>query len=77
MTQELTDIRAAMAELNRTMGRIESTAVATNQMIERIERQFDNHDKRLRKVENRQHWYAGAGSMIGIAIGYFVKGHAT
>lgn len=30
---------------------------------------FSDHDERLRRVENRQHWYSGAGAVLGAIAG--------
>lgn len=47
--------------------------------LARIETKIDGHgtlEPRLRKVEQRQYYLAGGGSMIGALIALLVKGHA-
>jgi hypothetical protein len=40
--------------------------------IKQMESQDDRtaaHDRRIGKVENRQHWYSGAGAVLGAIFG--------
>lgn len=71
---ELAEIRTMLAEQNRSLGRIEGalSAVKEGQATDKEER--GHLDRRLRKVENKQHWYAGLGSMLGL-IGGVLFGH--
>jgi hypothetical protein len=53
------------------------TAIADlRERLARIETKLDALialEKRLRRVENRQHYWAGAGTIIGAAITLLVK----
>ena len=65
---DLADIRAALADLQRSMGRVEAhvkEALADNR----------DFDKRIRRVENRQHWYSGAAAAVGAVVAYLTKTH--
>ena len=41
---------------------------AIEKTTEPVVMEFSQHDKRLRQVENRQHWYAGASAIFGAGI---------
>lgn len=73
MTTELAEIRSGVSELTRATGRIEGSLQSIESGMAahnlRDEKLFDAIEKRLRKVENRQHWYSGVGAVIGILIG--------
>ena len=56
-------------ELHRAVGRIEGKI---DTFIEQMKAQDDRgtaQEVRLRKVENRQHWYSGAGAALGALLG--------
>lgn len=56
-------------EVQRSMGRIEGKL---DTFIAQMKAQDDRttaQEVRLRKVENRQHWYSGAGAAIGALLG--------
>lgn len=82
MTAELAEIRASLADLQRSTGRIEGKLESVNSAMEKAEadRRVQDAaskivsagvDDRMRKLEARQHWYAGAGSMLGMLLGWF------
>lgn len=54
-------------EIQRSLGRVEGKL---DSVIEKL----DPIDRRLSKVEAKQHWFAGAGAAIGALIGLLV-GH--
>ena len=57
------------AEMQRSIGRIEGKL---DTFLEQMKAQDDRTMKqevRLRKVENRQHWYSGIGAAIGALLG--------
>jgi hypothetical protein len=54
----------------RDFGRLEGKVDQILDLVKELE-------PRVRKVEQRQHWYAGAGSVIGLIAGIFVKGHVA
>lgn len=54
-----------LTEIHRSVGRIEGKLdTFINQMAEHDKRTTEL-EVRTRKVENRQHWYAGAGAVVG------------
>lgn len=66
---------AGLSELQRAVGRIEGKI---DNFIEQMKVQDDRHgklDTRVRKVEGRQHWYAGATAMFGALVAYVTKAH--
>lgn len=51
----------------------ESSSVRLARIEEKLDallEQRTDHESRLRKVEARQHWWAGAAAIIGMAFGY-------
>jgi hypothetical protein len=58
-----------IAEMHRAIGRMEGKLdhVLEERKAER-ERLLDI-EGRTRKVENRQHWYSGAGAILGALLG--------
>lgn len=57
-----------MENNQRDLGRVEGKLDLVIDSLKRIETKYDDRheqlDKRLRKVEGRQHWYAGATAVI-------------
>lgn len=67
----MTTNTASNAELHRAVGRIEGKI---DTFIEQMKAQDDRstaQEVRLRKVENRQHWYSGVGATFGALLGAF------
>jgi hypothetical protein len=65
------EIQRMLGEIQRSVGRIEGQ---TGSFIEQMKVQDDRTTKlelRVRGVENRQHWYSGAGAVLGVLLGYF------
>ena len=65
-----------LTELHRAIGRIEGKI---DTFIEQMRLQDERHGKlegRMRKVEARQHWYAGAGTVVGAIVAFFAKAHS-
>jgi hypothetical protein len=74
------------AEVQRSLGRIEGDVSGLRGDVgelrleiaaERIRaaEQAAANDKRLRKVERRQHWWAGAAAVIGAILGSVAPRH--
>lgn len=61
-------------EVQRSLGRIEGKL---NALVDSFAEHSTDMEKRIRKVENKQHWYAGigtaAGSFIGLLTGHTFK----
>lgn len=58
-------------ELQRAVGRIEGKLDAFIKQMESQDNRTTELEVRTRKVENRQHWYSGAGAIAGMLIGVF------
>lgn len=61
-----------MEELQRALGRVEGkldTFIA--QMASQDDRTTEL-EVRMRRVENRQHWYSGIGATLGMLAGFFI-----
>lgn len=68
----MADISGQLAELQRSMGRIEGK-------LDRAQADSTDQEKRLRRVEGRLHWYSGAGAILGGMVTFFggyLKTHA-
>jgi len=65
---DLAEIRKALAELQRSTGRIEEAVTA-------LKEGDRDRERRLRRVENKQHWYSGAAAVVGAVVAYFTKAH--
>lgn len=71
MSDDFTEIRQALAGMQRSLGNVEGSVAAIHRLVEKGESRHDGLDGRLRVVENRQHWYAGVwsvGSSVVTAI---------
>lgn len=61
--------------LGRLEGKLDSLAEQFTELVEAVATSGHRTDTRVRSLENKQHWYAGAASVIGSAIGLFT-GHS-
>lgn len=59
----------SIPDLQRTVGRIEGKLDTFIKQMEVQDRRTTDLEIRTRKVENRQHWYSGAGAVIGALLG--------
>jgi hypothetical protein len=77
--RSLDDLHKSTGEVQRALGRVEGDlgALRVDVAAARTEAKDGaaKSDKRLRRVENRQHWYAGAGTIIGAFVGAFFPRH--
>jgi hypothetical protein len=60
-----------LAELHRSVGRIEGKIDAFIKQMAVADQRTTDLEVRTRKVENRQHWYSGVGTMVGLVAGLF------
>jgi len=67
-----------LAEIRNVLDSIRDVATRTSQDVawikggmEKSGARMDEHEKRIGRVENRQHWYSGAGAVLGALAGYF------
>lgn len=49
--------------------RMEKDALRVDMRFATADIRHEANEKRLRKVESQQRWYAGAGSMLGMILG--------
>ena len=64
--QYIADLQVGMARLE---GKVDT-------FLEQMKKQDDRstaHEVRIRKVENRQHWYAGAAAAVGAIATWFTE----
>lgn len=71
-----TDLNGHLIEILRELGDLKGTLGNTNGKIDTFIKQMAESDKRttdvevrLRKVENRQHWYSGLAAAVGALLG--------
>lgn len=57
-----------LAELNRAIGRVEGKLDTFIEQMKTQDERATNVEVRMRKVENRQHWYSGVAAAIGMLI---------
>lgn len=65
------DLLPHIIDLKEGVGRLIGTQEAMNKKLDAHAARMNSHSSRIRKVENRQHWYAGAASVLG-AVGAWV-----
>jgi hypothetical protein len=58
-----------IADILSRLGRIEGKVDAFIKQMETHDVRTSISVVRTRKVENRQHWYSGAGAILGAALG--------
>ncbi|MCC6172089.1 MAG: hypothetical protein IT481_08675 [Gammaproteobacteria bacterium] len=56
-------------EIYRAVGRIEGDIASIRAGMDRGSERMDKADRRIAKVENRQHWYSGVAAAIGALLG--------
>lgn len=66
---------ADRSELHRTVGRIEGKLDTFIAQMKAHDDRTTDLEVRTRKLEARQHWYAGAAATVGAFIAYFTKSH--
>lgn len=59
-----------LADLQRSMGNVESKIDASTQTNVRLEGRIDGHEKRLNKAENKLHWWSGIAAAAGAIFGF-------
>jgi Ser/Thr protein kinase RdoA (MazF antagonist) len=60
-----------LTEIHRSVGRIEGKLDALAERFEAHDTAAGQVEARVRTVENRQHWYSGAGAVLGAVLGAF------
>jgi hypothetical protein len=58
-----------VADILSRLGRIEGKVDAFIKQMETHDVRTTDIEVRTRKVENRQHWYSGAGAILGALLG--------
>ena len=62
-------VPAHIANILSRLGRIEGKVDAFIKQMETHDERTTDIEVRTRKVENRQHWYSGAGAILGAVLG--------
>lgn len=58
-------------EIQRALGRIEGQLGTFIDQMKVQDSRTTELEVRTRKLENRQHWYSGAGAIVGVILGVF------
>lgn len=64
---------APIIEIHRTVARIEEMVRGMKEQADKREVKDDENERRLRTVENRQHYWSGGGTIVGLIAGYFAQ----
>lgn len=62
-------------ELHRSLGRVEGKLDSLIESFGGQDKRHEELDRRVGRVEQRQHWYSGAATIIGAIIGIKIGGH--
>lgn len=60
---------STIAKLDRDLGRVEGKLDTFITQMKAQDDRTTDLEVRTRKVENRQHWYSGAGAIVGLILG--------
>lgn len=74
MSQEITNA-ALMEQLVVIKGDVGETKGKLNSFIDAHEVRMTTVESKVRSVENRQYWWAGASAIVGVVAGWFGAGH--
>lgn len=69
LDNNLKDLADVIAWAHRLQGRVSTLWETQHETNERVEDRLNDHSTRLRALEARVMWYAGAAAMIGAALG--------
>lgn len=69
-TSDLSEIRAVLMRLDRSIGKIEGTLEAISDGLDRGSKRMDDHDIRIRSVESDRSQSAGKASILGLGAGF-------
>lgn len=67
------DLLLHIIDLKEGVGRLIGTQEAMNKKLDAHAERMNSHSSRIRIVENRQHWYAGAASIFGAAGAWVIQ----
>ena len=76
----MSDLARLEGKVDNFIGQMGVQDTRTTALALEMGRSDKELEKRIGKVENRQHWYAGAGTVAGLilgAFGEFFTGHAA
>jgi hypothetical protein len=60
---------STIAKIDRDLGRVEGKLDTFIRQMETQDNRTTDLEVRTRKVESRQHWYSGAGAVVGVLLG--------
>ena len=66
------DINQVSYALGQLKASVDSLTASVQTSVEQQHSVNDKMERRLSKVESKQHWYAGAGTTLGSVVGIFV-----
>lgn len=67
----------SLEKLHQDLGRVEGKIDTFIAQMKAQDDRTTDLEVRTRKVENRQHWYSGAGFALGAIIDFMVGHHST
>ena len=68
----IVELQRSVRDLSQAVGRVEGKIDAFIDQMAVQDKRTTDLEVRTRKVENRQHWYAGAATIVGGIIGRFI-----
>jgi hypothetical protein len=74
LTRALIDLISELGDAKEKWGRTDGKLDVFIEQLKIQDQRTTELEVRMRKVENRQHWYAGAGAVLGALFGKFVPG---
>lgn len=69
MPTPASEIQRVLGEIQRSVGRIEGQSAAFIEQMKVQDERATKLEVRVRGVENKQHWYSGAGAILGAILG--------
>jgi len=69
MLRSMNEIHTTIGELRQSTGRVEGQLGTFIGQMKVQDDRTTEHDVRIRKVENRQHWYSGVAAAVGALAG--------
>lgn len=69
LLRSINELHTTIGELRHTTGRVEGQLGTFIAQMKVQDDRATEQDVRIRKVENRQHWYSGVGAAIGVVAG--------
>jgi len=68
-TNTINQMQQQLQDISRALGRLEGSIDTFIKQMAKQDERTTALDTRVGKVENRQHWYSGAGATLGALFG--------